>query len=106
MHGSEQSCAQPADEADNIGNLYSTVVFDTSGVEREPWSLCGSKLPRSMVITLVVVIAVALLIFYSCYRLSSGNISCEEGTVYCVVISSTCAYLLPSPVSAPNRNNE
>ena len=40
--------ASASDEVDanNPGALYETVVFDTHGVERGPWAICGHSLAR------------------------------------------------------------
>ena len=96
MSRRDQSSA--VDEIDDIGAAYSAVVLDAEGHEREPWKLFGATCSRSLVVVLIVTLLVSCFVAFACYRLSTGIVSCEESTIYCMLISSTFAYILPSPI--------
>ncbi len=76
----------------NLGNI----VFDENHQERRSWILFGQRLSRSAVVFLFQCTVVLILLTCSVIRIIFSK-SCEETTVWIAILSSSVAYVLPSP---------
>ena len=85
--------------ADDEPDFYEAIVFDKHGEERSPWLLCGQSIPRSQIVFIVQLFVLLLINTYCMIKISLGEISCEENTIYFMIISSSLTYILPSPVT-------
>ena len=109
-HIVETDCAVQIVSEDQVDsaavNVYDQIVFDSTGAERAPWSLCGRKTARSQVVFASQLLVIFIVDVYCMVKLSFGGNSCEENTIYCMILSASLTYLLPSPTKPTPPQNK
>ena len=76
----------------NLGNF----VFDDNNQERQWWKCFGQTCNRSLVVFLSQFFVILLILACCIVRITLAE-TCEETTVWIVILSSTVGYILPSP---------
>ena len=85
-------------DAQALGTVYSAVVLDANGDERPPWTVFCLKIPRSLALFVIIIVAIVIIMGNCCYRLTAEDAICEETTIYCMILSSLVTFFLPSPL--------
>lgn len=91
-----------SDQVDGSG-MYETIVLKPDGTEREPWQLCHSKVSRSLLVFITILLFIIVADCFCIIKLLQKNTTCEENTVYCMILGSTVTILLPSPIVVPDQ---
>lgn len=84
------------DQTDGTHVNLANIVFDDNNQERRSWVFFGQRLSRSAIVFLFQCTVVLTLLACSVARIILSK-SCEETTVWIAVLSSSVAYVLPSP---------
>lgn len=83
------------DEVDNDVNL-GNLVFDENNQERRSWKFFGHKLSRSAAVFVFQCTVILSLLFCAVVRIIISK-SCEETTIWVTLLTSSIAFVLPSP---------
>ncbi len=83
------------DESDVVDGV-NTIVFDQHGEERDPWTICGVTVYRSLLLFIIQVVFVICIIIVCAVKISFSA-TCTDSSLYISIISICIGYLLPGP---------
>ena len=84
------------DEPD--ATIVTEFVYNETNSEKKSWKFCNNvTLPRSEVVFVAQMVVIQILLTFFIIKLSFTKISCEETSVWFMILSGLFCYVLPNP---------
>ena len=84
------------DEPD--ATLVTEFVYNETNIEKKSWKFCNNvTLPRSEVVFVAQMVVTLILLTFCILKFSFTKLSCEETSVWFLILSGLVGYVLPNP---------
>ena len=83
------------DESD--GTIVTNFVYEENHMEKKSWKFCNKvTVPRSEVAFMSQMVLILILLAFCIFKLSLTKLTCEETSVWFLILSGLVGYVLPN----------